>query len=691
MLKAQDLRKVEGPLLLVVPPFFDATRPALGVSQLKANVEMQGVPTEILYLNLDFAERIGLDLYQTISERTMGILLGEVIFSHAVFDRSEEELDLYVTEILTGSAAREAFLLQHFPEKDLLRGLRHLVREANDFCRGAGIDQILARDPWLVGLTSSFQQNCSSLALIRELKRRRPEIVTVMGGANCESEMGEELFARFPQLDFVGQGECDQSFVELVCALRDGKQGDGIRGILSRHGSPPDVPKPLAGEDLDALPHPDFTDFFARLSASPVRDRIRPGLVMETSRGCWWGASQHCTFCGLNGQGLGFRSKCPERVLEEISALVGRYGIDRIEVVDNILDMKYFKSVLPELAKNPVVDFAYEIKANLSRDQVRLLSRSGIRWVQPGIESFSDGSLKLMRKGIRGLENIQLLKWCMEDGVKVYWNYLFGFPGESEEELASIARVIEAIPHLDPPTGAATLHLDRFSPYFEKPEDWGIAPIRPIDAYRHVYPLPDESIRRIAYIFGCDYLDTKAKSAAYSDLQRMVGAWSKAHAGANLVAIARKKSLLVVDTRPCAKRLFRRLEGLARSVYEYCHRVRTEADLIRHFAAEAGEDEIHAILRSFSDDLILLESEGRYLGLAVTASTRYRSYVPFPGGALQEAKRYGKLRRWLGNAMLLRVPPRVVAATALGRLQRARAAATTSALRLLGSRLSARE
>jgi len=58
----------------------------------------------------------------------------------------------------------------------------------------------------------------------------------------------------------------------------------------------------------------------------------------------------HCTFCGLNGTGMKHRSKSPERVLAELSQLSGRYGIRSFQFVDNILDMSYFKTVLPKLA-----------------------------------------------------------------------------------------------------------------------------------------------------------------------------------------------------------------------------------------------------------------------------------------------------------------------------------------------------
>jgi radical SAM superfamily enzyme YgiQ (UPF0313 family) len=41
-------------------------------------------------------------------------------------------------------------------------------------------------------------------------------------------------------------------------------------------------------------------------------------LLFEASRGCWWGAKHHCTFCGLNGLSMTFRSKSADRAYSEI-------------------------------------------------------------------------------------------------------------------------------------------------------------------------------------------------------------------------------------------------------------------------------------------------------------------------------------------------------------------------------------
>ncbi|HXP62247.1 hypothetical protein SBA6_970012 [Candidatus Sulfopaludibacter sp. SbA6] len=40
------------------------------------------------------------------------------------------------------------------------------------------------------------QQNVASLALARHLKRSRPDLFILLGGANCEGVMGPELVRR---------------------------------------------------------------------------------------------------------------------------------------------------------------------------------------------------------------------------------------------------------------------------------------------------------------------------------------------------------------------------------------------------------------------------------------------------------------------------------------------------------------
>jgi radical SAM superfamily enzyme YgiQ (UPF0313 family) len=174
--------------------------------------------------------------------------------------------------------------------------------------------------------------------------------------------------------------------------------------------------------------------------------------------------------------------------------------------VDNILDLKYFKTLLPELAERKLnVSLFYETKSNLKKDQVRMLRDAGVRTIQPGIESFSNRVLKQMKKGVSGLQNIQLLKWCKEIGVHPTWNFLIGFPQECPDDYFEMAGLATRVCHLPRPAGVSVIRLDRFSPNFTQADQLGFTRLRPLPFYEFLYDLPEAARGNLAYYFAYEY------------------------------------------------------------------------------------------------------------------------------------------------------------------------------------------
>ena len=196
---------------------------------------------------------------------------------------------------------------------------------------------------------------------------------------------------------------------------------------------------------------------------------------------------------------MAFRSKSPARVLAEIETIAERWRVRNVSVVDNILDMRYFRTVLPELAsREHGCTFFWETKATLSRRQVRLLAAAGVNRIQPGIESLIDDVLNRMRKGTTFLQNLALLKWCREYGVAVEWNVLYGFPGESVDDYVAMAGLFDRITHLPPPTGFGRIRLDRFSPFHEAPDEFDMINVRAAAPFRHLYPVDASTLDQVA-------------------------------------------------------------------------------------------------------------------------------------------------------------------------------------------------
>ena len=190
----------------------------------------------------------------------------------------------------------------------------------------ACVEEFRIADYDIVGFTTTFEQNLASLALSRLIKERWPDKAIVFGGGNCEGEMGRELHRSFPWIDYVCSGEGERSFPQLVDAIAAGRDGAGIPGIVYRRdGRSTDNGRGEAITDMDAVPAPNYDEYFAAVKRSPLVPALHPSLLIETSRGCWWGAKAHCTFCGLNGATMTFRSKSAERVLGELEGFRTRY------------------------------------------------------------------------------------------------------------------------------------------------------------------------------------------------------------------------------------------------------------------------------------------------------------------------------------------------------------------------------
>jgi ribosomal peptide maturation radical SAM protein 1 len=622
-------------VVLVSMPFGPLFWPSLGLSLLQPQLTARGISTAIEYFTMPFAEAIGERLYSTVAmsyQLSMREQAGEWIFSHALAPQSAEQVERYIDEILrrrSGYLGRRASI----PEA-VIDGMRRARRRVEPFLARC-LDGLARHQPAIVGFTSVFQQHVASLALAKAIKARCPDVLIVFGGANCEGVMGAETLRQFPWIDAAVSGEGDVIFPELVTRHLAGKPIAGLPGVMTQTGVKEAFlfnrfPNAPMVEDMDALPYPDYRAYFDRFAETRFADDWQPGTFMETSRGCWWGERQHCTFCGLNGGTMRYRSKSAARALDEMTALARTHEGADIQIVDNILDLDYFKTLLPELAARQV-DFGlfYETKSNLKREQVRLLRAAGIRRIQPGIESLSDPILRLMRKGVTALHNIQALKWCKEFGVTPMWNLIWGFPGEPPEEYARMARLVPHLVHLPPPVSFNGLRLDRFSPNFVEHERFGFTDVRPMPAYEYVYAVPDSARANLAYFFTFSHADGRDPSAYAQPVVKALERWQRRASSVDLFSADTGDRLVVCDLRPAAPAPLAILDAVDRAICQACDAVVDRARVARTLTEKGltvPEASLADRLEALEARNLVISDGGRYLGLAVPLG----DYVPPP-------------------------------------------------------------
>jgi ribosomal peptide maturation radical SAM protein 1 len=513
---AVDLSTVlgAGDALLVVPPFASLDMPSMAVHLLQACARQDGVEVKVLYSNILLASMIGQELYEEICKQTScRTLLGERLFAAAAYGlpplgRNTDSLkEFWETEM--PEAARES--LPWPAVQELESGL---ARWADAVAEG-----VARCDFRVVGCTTSYEQTSASIALLRRIKTLRPDILTAIGGANCEAEMAEGIASLGGGIDVIFSGESEASWPAYLRQVLTG--APPMTNIV--YGSP--------CRDLDALPSPSFEEFFDQGSRHLPDARLAESawLPYESSRGCWWGEKSHCTFCGLNGQQMKFRERSSERVLTDLRALTEGYPTRKVCLLDNIMPFSYFKTLIPRLgAELPGLRIHSEQKANLSLRKVIALKQAGMTDVQPGIEALSTSLLARMKKGVSAIQNIALLRYARATQMILKWNLLVHFPGDELREYEETLGLLPMLRHLFPPGSLSTLSIDRFSPYFDRPADYGIQNVRPVEAYLDVFP-PSADVPRLAYHFSADYPSAARQNPKLlQEIEAEVEAWRTA-------------------------------------------------------------------------------------------------------------------------------------------------------------------
>jgi ribosomal peptide maturation radical SAM protein 1 len=605
-------------LALIAMPFVSARSPSLQLGLLGAEARRHGFPTRTFHFNLDFAALIGEPSYELLCDFGRQPI-GDWLFSPAAFGDDAPD-----------PAGR---LLDDYPEsaESLLRHLgwtrEHLLRVRAEYVPQY-LDWLARLVDWpffdVVGFTSTFQQNVASLALSRRVKAAAPSALIIFGGANVEDEMGLELLRIAPWVDLTVVGEADETLPELLEAVAKGANLPGLRGVATRCGDAirPALPRPLV-TDLDRLPTPNFDEYFERVTVLKLSAATDPGrctLPFEASRGCWWGQKHHCTFCGLNGSSMRYRSKQPDRTLAELDDLSARYGTRSFAAVDNILDPGHLRNLLPRLAERASrYDLFFEIKANLSRDEIQLLADAGVREVQPGIESLSNRVLGLMRKGVTAAQNIDLLRWCRAYGVTPRWNILFGFPDESPDDYAAQAQLVAALRHLQPPGSTGRIWMERFSPLYLDRQTYPANFLAPQAGYGYIYPAAT-NLARIAYFF--DYrLHRTLPDEAFTGLRDAVAQWRTAwnEEPPRLDCRPTPSGARVLDTRSGVAREYE-LDALQAAVLDVLmQRPTSWTGLHRRLEARVPARRVDDIVAALVDRALVMDDGRWLLGLPIPA------------------------------------------------------------------------
>ncbi|GAB4540388.1 MAG: radical SAM protein [Thermodesulfovibrionia bacterium] len=393
-------------------------------------------------------------------------------------------------------------------------------------------------EPHLVGLYSTTFGWKRALKTASDIKRQNPDVFIIAGGP-YPIAMQERCLEDTHDIDAVVTGEGEITVVEIVKRLSEGKDLDGVEGVVYRdnEGIIKNPPRQLI-TDLDSIPFParQLLGDVDRYIPPPATYKRKPVAVVITSRGC----NRRCIFCFQidKERKTGIRFRSVENVMEEIELCL-KQGYREIKFIDDTLAADYDRAMrLTEEIRKRGLHFTWFASAcvnQVDRPLLKAFKDAGCWAILFGAESGVQKNLNTIRKGITLEQTRRAVRWAKEVGLTVYTPFIIGIPGETvEDALKTIDFAIELNPdianfHALTPFPGTELYdnIERygmvsddvedftyqgaaFIPYSMKRED--ILMLRQI-AFRRFYSRPSYIIRRLLKMRNLNDLKASIRGA----------------------------------------------------------------------------------------------------------------------------------------------------------------------------------
>ncbi len=614
------MRKNKADVVLIQMPH-TWLNPSLALGLLKEDLHSEGISNEIIYASHQYIDFIGTEFYKK-AVRCLDPIdrAWEMLFAPFTdFEPMEDALSV-IEKICRSKSVFYSQYRERFSSEelwDILKALWPVLLEKTDCFLEHEAELILKRKPKVVGCSVLTEQRNASFAMLKRIKEKQPEVATIIGGGLFAGDAGPAVSSHLPSIDYVFSGEGDGALGKGCALIMKGKREE----LLLQHPEflVPGAPAVnRAVKDMNDVPVPDYTEYFAQLKKDGFVPHDGLVLIMESSRGCWWGQKNRCRFCGLHScpDTLRHRKKSEDRVWKELNILRKKYGVSEFIFSDCIIDMGFVKN-LPEDPPDERrgLSILAECKSNLRDEDMRRLRKNGFTRLQPGIESLSDELLNLMNKGASTIDQLACLKYARKYGVGLYWNIIYALPGEKKEWYEGMLEIMKHIHHFQHPTGMLPMMLMRNSVFFEDHEAFGIHTVRTRINERACDPDIDFSFRT-AYVFETPdvTVDKDLEERLFDEFE----SWRRDYrSGRNLIMSETGDCTLIRDTRePGYKKVFR-LTGAARKINELALETVSEKKVIEEMHGCYSETEIQDAIDMLTRNWILFRQNGRILSLVL--------------------------------------------------------------------------
>lgn len=284
-----------------------------------------------------------------------------------------------------------------------------------------------------------------AISVARKVRQTRPDLPIIFGGWHPSLATEQTLRSEF--VDAVVRGQGDLTLVELTRRLAEGESPQGIKGVSHRRGDEIVHEPERPVENINKLPSPAFhlVDFDAY-----ARVRGKREIGYATSVGCPY-ACNYCTDQVFYKRR--FNAYRAERVIREVTDLVERYRLDEMAFLDSnfLVDVKRATEIGRGLLASKVkfrwtVQASTDLLCRMTDEDVQMLGESGLVHMGFGTESASQEVLSLMNKKHQRIDDMfETARKTEQAGIRVTFNVILGYPGETENDRLQTFRIMSDI------------------------------------------------------------------------------------------------------------------------------------------------------------------------------------------------------------------------------------------------------
>ena len=318
----------------------------------------------------------------------------------------------------------------------------------------AGLDpegacsRVAAEEPAMVVLDSSSTSLDQDLALAGAVRAATSAKVGMLGSQVTFTP--DEIFEG-GRIDFVVRGEPEFTVRDLARRVAAGEPVAGTPGITwqPEGGDIVHEPEREKIKDLDELPLPARHLLDNQAYRFPGVDG--PITTVKSSRGC----PLNCTFCGYTlAQGLRFRFRSPDHVLEELSDLYFQHGLRHVVFRDPIFTTRKDRivAICDGILERGMTELEWQCETAVKTLDAELLAKmaaAGCKHVSLGVESGND---EIQRKHcgnkLSDLDKAEeVFRAARDAGIETRAFCMIGFPEETSE---MADETIALVDRLDP-------------------------------------------------------------------------------------------------------------------------------------------------------------------------------------------------------------------------------------------------